>query len=185
MSIVSLITSLAVCVALRPEGLLGHDGVSYFGNFNLTRIPYSIGMVAAAYFLLRACYALGSPHGLIARNFRYGLEGIVIGLFGIIATPSLSPLHFVRDAHVAFGLIIFMLQAVLSLRYLIRIRKSYTDWSLLGVQLIAIVLVVMSFGSVGLLRLMLPAQLLAVLAFFVLLIRAVHFGTQHIPHVSK
>ena len=179
LSITSLVTTVVVCVILQPDGVLSHAGLSYFGNFGRTLIPYSIGMVATAYFLLRACFTLGSPHGLISRSFRYGLEGIAIGLLGIVATPSLSPLHFIRDVHVAFGIIIFITQAVLSLRYLIRVRGGAADWALLVLQLFAIVIVGLSTGRVGLLDWMLPAQLLAVVSFFALLIRAVNHATSH------
>lgn len=179
LSIALFMTTTLVCVALQPDGVLSHAGLSYFGNFGLTLTPYSIGVVATAYFLLRACYTLGSPQGLISRSFRYGLEGIAIGLLGIVATPSLSSLHFVRDVHVAFGILIFITQAVLSLRYLIKVRGGAADWALLALQLCAIVVVGLSTGRIGVLNLMLPAQLLAVLTFFALLIRAVNHVTSH------
>lgn len=166
-----------MCVMLQPDGLLSHSGISYFGNFGRTVTLYSIGMVATAYFLLRACFTLGSPHGLVARSFRYGLEVIAIGLLGIVATPSLSPLHFIRDMHVAFGMLIFIVQALLSLRYLIKVRGAPADWALLVLQFIAIAIAGMSTGRVGVLDLMLPAQVLAVVSFFALLIRAINHAS--------
>ncbi len=175
----SFLVTVVVCLALSTSGLFGYAGLSNFGNISKTLFPYSIGLVASAYFLLRACYTLGSPHGLVSQSFRYGLEGIAIGLFGIVATPSLSPLHFIRDAHVAFGILIFITQAALSLRYLIKVRGGAADWALLVLQLFAIVIIGLSTGRIGVLNLMLPAQLLAVVAFFALLIRAVNHATSH------
>ncbi len=173
----SFVATVVVCLALNTSGLFGHAGLSYFGNLGKTITPYSIGLVASAYFLLRACYTLGSPQGLVSQSFRYGLEGIAIGLFGIVATPSLSSLHLIRDIHVVFGVLIFILQAILSLYYLIRVRKANADWAFLVLQLVAIIIAILSFGSVGVLKLMLLAQVLAVMAFFALLIRAVNHTT--------
>lgn len=163
--------AVVICVALQPSDVFSHDGLSFYGNFQKTFLPYGIGLVAAAYFLLRACHTLVNTQA--ARSFRLGLEAIAIAVLGIVATPSFSHTMLIQDLHVAFGFIIFVTQAILSLHYLGKVGRLRLDWVLLALQLIAIVVVALSFHAVAVLNLMLPAQVLAIASFGTLLIRAV------------
>lgn len=175
----SLVATFIVCIASYPYNLLSHDGLSYYGNIDSTRLPYSIGLVVAAYFVLRACWAMGGMQTQTAKSFRVGLEAIAIAALGIVATPSLSANPFVQNLHVLFGFVMFLAQAALSMHYLIRARGDAADWILLGLQFVAIAIAGLSFEVVGVLHLMLPAQLLAIFAFGALLIRAAsHNGGQ-------
>ena len=176
--------TVIVCLVLYPHDLLTHSGISNFGNLKITLLPYSIGLVTTSYFLLRASRALSELSSLAARSFRVGLEGIAIALLGIVATPSGSSISYVQDFHALFGFVIFVAQAILSLHYLIKARGDILDWSLLLLQLIAIGLVVLSFYAVGILSVMLPAQLLAIIAFGTLLIRAVSYKVIQIKTAS-
>ena len=185
LSSLSFAITVVVCTGLYSHSLLTHTGLSDFGNLGSTLLPYSVGLVATSYFLLRACRALGELATLAARSFRAGLEGIALALLGIVATPSGSTISFVQDLHGAFGFIIFVTQAALSLHYLIKARGDALDWLLLALQLVAICLVILSFHAVGVLRLMLPAQLLAIVAFGALLIRAVSYRAGQVEPVSS
>ena len=159
------------CVLLRPGDVLSHDGLSFYGNFRQTFPLYALGLGATAYFLLRAAGALAG--GWQVWRFCRGLEAIAVALLGIIVTPSFSGVWLVQDLHVLFGLAIFVTQALLSLGYLRAAPGDGWQRLLLGLQLLAIVLVSLSFRTVGLLDLMLPAQVLAIAAFGGLLRRAV------------
>ncbi len=105
----------------------------------------------------------------------YGMYACLIALLGIVATPSGSSISYVQDFHALFGFVVFVAQATLSLHYLIKAWGDILDWSLLLLQLIAIGLVVPSFYAVGVMSLMLPVQLLAIIAFGALLIWAVSY----------
>ncbi len=168
----SFIATVLVCVALQPSGILSHDGLSLYGNYSRTLLPYSIGLVATAYFLLRACRAFVMD-SQAAHSFRIGLEAISIGLLGIVATPSLSTVWFIQNLHVVFGFMIFVTQAFLSLRYLRHVDHGIISKALLGTQMLAIVLVILSFQATNVLDIMLPAQVLATVAFGALLLRAI------------
>lgn len=165
--------TVVLCIALEPSDIFTHDGLSFYGNFHKTFLPYGIGLVATAYFVIRACQTLRDTQA--ARSFRVGLEGIAIALLGIVATPSFSSVALIQDLHVIFGFVIFVTQAGLSLHYLIKARGGWLDWMLLGGQLAAIVLVALSFHAIGTLNFMLPAQVLAISSFGALLIRAVSY----------
>lgn len=173
----SFCLTVLLCVALQPSDILTHDGLSFYGNFHKTFLPYGLGLVATAYFVIRVCQHL--RRGQAARSFRVGLECIAIALLGIVATPSYSSVVLIQDLHVIFGFVIFVAQAVLSLHYLIKARRGWLDWLLLGGQLAAIVLVALSFHVVGVLNFMLPAQVLAIVCFGALLIRAVSYRANH------
>jgi hypothetical protein len=151
--------------------MYSHDGLSFYGNFERTILPYGLGLVITSYFLLKACRTLVNTRA--AQSFRLGLEAIAIALLGIVATPSLSHSMLIQDLHVIFGFIIFVTMAILSLHYLGREGRYKLDWILLGLQMVAIVLVALSFRTVAVLDIMLPAQLLASIAFGTLLVRAV------------
>jgi hypothetical protein len=171
LSCLSFLAAVVLCVAIQPSDILTHSGFSFYGNFQHTIIPYGIGLSATAYFLLRASLTLKNTQ--VARSFRVGLKAIALGIFGIVATPTLSSIQLVQDMHVIFGFIIFLAQAALSLHYLIKIRDGVVDWLLLAVQLLAIVAVVLSFHTFSVLPAMLPAQIAAITAFGALLIRGV------------
>jgi hypothetical protein len=168
----SFLATVIVCVALRPSDIFSHDGLSYYGNFEHTIIPYGIGLVATAYFLLRACYTLKDT--LAAHSFRVALEAIAIGLLGIVATPSFTHNLAVQDTHVVFGFVIFITQALVSLHYIGRDDPHFIDWMLLASQITAIALVALSFRTIAVLDVMLPAQILATVSFGTILIRAVN-----------
>lgn len=172
----SFLVAVAGCVLIDPPDWIAHDGFSFYGNFRSTIIPYGIGLTASAFFLLQATRHLRDSEA--ARAFRLGLQCIGIGLLGIVVTPSYSQIKLIDDLHVLFGLVIFVTQAVLSLRYLIRVRGDWLDWLLLGLQLVAIVLVGLSFRRIHIVSVMLPAQVLAIVAFMSLLIRAVSSRTK-------
>lgn len=175
LSALCFLASVAVCILIRPNDLLSHSGLSIFGNYKNTIVPFGAGLAATAYFLIRFSRSLDKVHSEISKSFKLGLEGIAIALLGIIVTPSWSTIELIQDVHVACGLAIFLLSAILSLNYLIRIRGHWFDWFLLVVQLAAIVLAILSFHTIGILSFMLPAQLLAIVAFGALLVRAVRY----------
>lgn len=163
--------TVGLCVFIQPSAVLSYFGLSYFGNFRETVLPYGIGLTLTAYFLLRACQTLRTiPAG---QSFRPGLECVAIALLGIVATPSLSSLWIIKNLHVFFGLMIFVVHAGMSLHYLIRVRTDRMGWGLLVIQVIAIIAAALSFPSIAIINLMLPAQTVAIGSFGALLLRAV------------
>jgi hypothetical protein len=174
----SFLVAVAICVALQPSNVLSHDGLSFYGNFQKTLLPYGLGLAGTAYFLLRACHILVNTQA--ARSFRVGLEAVGVCLLGIVATPSFSHERLIQDLHVIFGFMIFVTMAILSLHYLGREGRYKLDWVLLAFQMLAIIIIALSFHAIAVLDLMLPAQILATVSFGTLLIRAVARHTRKI-----
>lgn len=112
---------LLACIFIRPAGLAANDGLSYFGGFLNTVVPYSFSFLLYAYFLWRVA-------SLLALSFlgRYGwfvalvLRTMAVFLAGLVLTPH----TLVNSIHTAFGSALFSLQLLLSL-YLLAVRR---DW---------------------------------------------------------
>lgn len=165
---VLFVLTVIICVCIKPNDIFTHDGLSFYGNYAKTLIPYGVGLAATAYFIVRAGHDIGQDKQLLP--LRYGLEVLAIGLLGIIATPSFSPSTTIDDMHVTFGFIIFLTQALFSLRYII---KSPGDWLLVSLQFAATACVALSFSSLNIFDFMLPAQFAAIITFSALHLRAV------------
>lgn len=176
---ITFILTVMVCVLLQPSNIWGHEGFSFYGNFMHTIVPYSIGLCGVAYCVARAGQALRDTEA--AQSFYRGLMIIALAIVGIVVTPSLSGLWLVQDLHVVFGLVVFMLQALLSLHYLRQGRGGMVDWLLLVLQWVGIVVVALSLRLIGVVALMLPGQVLSILAFDALLIRAVRQESYRAP----
>lgn len=166
----TFLLGMVVCIFLRYPDFYSNDGLSFFGNFSDTFTPYALSLAATSYFLLKASFALQGTAA--SRPFALALEIISIGLLGIVATPSYSQSVITKDLHVLFGLAIFISQAVVSLRYLRLQVRTTLDWSLLALQIVAIIGAGLSFRTVSLLSVMFTAQLLAIVSFLALMMRA-------------
>ncbi len=175
-SLVAFALGVAVCVMLRPSDVLGHGGLSFYGNFSRTFVPYAVGMFAASYYLFKACLELRAFSA--TRAFGMWLQWVAVAMVGVVLTPSLSSAWAIQDMHVVFSFVVFVIQAGLALRYLLMASHELFDWGLLIMQLAAIIGVVLSFRIINVLPAMLPAQVLATSSFGLLLIRAVRAQTK-------
>lgn len=170
----SSLAAVSICILLEPTVVFTHYGLSYYGNFRDTLFVYGIGLGMTAYFLMKACRSMqGTSAG---DSFGRGLEGVSIALLGIVATPSLSPFGLVQDLHVGFGLTIFVAHFLMSSHYVTHRRRDNVNLTLLGLQFIAILVAAVSFPASGVISIMLPAQVLAIVSFGLLVLRAT--GTQ-------
>ncbi|MFA5004426.1 MAG: hypothetical protein WC498_04090 [Candidatus Saccharimonadales bacterium] len=101
-----LLVGLALCAIIRPEGLTTNNGISYYGIFHQTVVPYMLGLLGAAYFCSRAADKLPSPLNTALR-----ISALLI--VGIVVTPY-AVASWVDYLHTAFGSALFSLQLVLS-----------------------------------------------------------------------
>jgi hypothetical protein len=165
----SFMATVTACVTLQPSDVWTHNGLSFYGNFQRTLLPYAMGLSLTAYFLLRASRSL--PEAVIAERVRRPLWYIGLALLGVVLTPSLSGSRPVQFLHVLFGGVVFVLQLVVSWR-LARMHGAGADYVLLGTQLAALGVVLLSFREINQLSIMLPAQAVAIAAFGEQLLRA-------------
>ena len=101
-----------VCILLKPQSLALNDGLSYFGNYKTTILPYTCMLLVTAYLLFQVLIRL--PDGkLFPAWLKNGFLTIIILLVGLLLTPSNA--GFVADhVHQLFGAAIFIIELVAS-----------------------------------------------------------------------
>lgn len=167
--------TIILCVLISPDSTLRQPGISFFGSSSSTIVPYSIGLAVTAYFLLRAAYMLSKKNDTIDKIYYRGIALIGVGLLGIVATPAWHTTFILDQMHLLFGISIFIIQVLLVIAYMFTVRKSASDWVLLFMHLSAVLMALFSFNRINLVQLMLPAQLIAILSFSALALRAVKY----------
>jgi hypothetical protein len=116
---------------LKPEGLINNQGISYYGVFLLTIIPYCFAMLGSAYFCVKFALHLHRPELAVVK---YSLMTLSLLIVGLVITPD-NHGRYVADAHVTFGSTLFIVQLLLSGWFTAQLR--YGSW--------AIVLTLMEF----------------------------------------
>jgi hypothetical protein len=120
---------LAVCIALRPEGLGANGGISYYGVFVDTLPFYLISLLGTAAFSLLAAKLIVL---LDLRPLRYGLLAFALLTTVVALTPYIisTPLDWL---HTIAGIIAFVVQFTLSFWLLAKLQ--WTGWASLFVVL--------------------------------------------------
>ncbi len=98
------------CIFIKPKGLAANAGISYYGTFIKTVLPYATGILGSAYFTFRIAKSLYKSSYTFVRNALF-----VISIFsiGIVITPY-SVNSFLNWTHTILGSVIFILQLLLS-----------------------------------------------------------------------
>lgn len=102
---------LIVCVIIKPHGLATNDGISYYGIYRETVLPYAFALLGAAYFCLQASGELADSHFQLLRNW---LKIMAILLAGLVVTPYAAG-TWVDYLHTTFGTILFAGQLLFSI----------------------------------------------------------------------
>lgn len=110
----------AVCILIRPQGLGADNGLSYYGDFKTTIIPYSLAFFAAAYSYLEAARYVKDGRGF-AGNLALALRAMAALMVGLLVTPS----SLVNPIHTFMGTTLFSLQLAVSMWLLL---KFFKDW---------------------------------------------------------
>jgi len=131
---VALYGSLLICIIISPKSLVVNQGLSYFGNFPATIIPYALG------FVLTACLAVAAGRMLASGPntgaVRWGLYVFALGALGILATPSLS-VTWISLTHEWIGAGLFFLQLILCTWLVLYVKRDLLNGALLLIQLTA------------------------------------------------
>lgn len=122
---------LAICLLMRPAGLAANDGLSYFGGFLNTAVPYSFSFLLYAYFLWRVApllaASLGGKYAWVIALVPRVMTGFLVGLV-------LTPHTLVNNIHTAFGSALFALQLLFSI-YIFAFRRSWQNGVILIIEL--------------------------------------------------
>jgi len=152
---------LVVCVLLKPAGLGGNNGISYYGIYRQTFFPYAVGLLGGAYFVMRASDLLRPNEQII----RLLLRLFAVLVAGIVITPYAAG-RWMDYLHTTCGATLFSLQLLLSGWLAWRLR--YAWWSVL----LTVIELAAGIASAIYLRpthgLLLQTQLLFQIAFWAL-----------------
>jgi len=126
-----LFGGLLLCIIIRPAGLLANNGISYYGIFKDTILPYVITLLGPAI----ACFLLAEHFGH-NQLLKYGLIISGIAAIGLMLTPY-SFSHLFGDLHDSFGSTLFVTQLIIGGWLVHRWHFAYWTLLLLLIQLLA------------------------------------------------
>jgi hypothetical protein len=109
LSLLLFILGVIVSCIIKPHGLLANCGVSYFGIYAVTLVPYLVSLIGPAILFVLAAQLLGNKNELM-KNFLWAFAILLIGL----AITPYSINSFVSALHTTFGSILFASQLLLS-----------------------------------------------------------------------
>ncbi len=113
---------LIICVLLKPVGLGVNSGISYFGNYRLTIVPYAIAILGYGLINILLARCISAKELWPLKHSLYVLA--VLSLIITITPYSVSSL--LDNIHTATGTVLFLLQLILS-GWLI-IKMHYDRW---------------------------------------------------------
>lgn len=101
---------IITCILLRPIGLGVSDGLSYFGIYRRTIIPYSIGLMIFAYMIWRLSYRFKGE------GFKSKLSVVLLRITSLSAIGiAITPYNLVFGIHTFFGALMFFCQFLFAL----------------------------------------------------------------------
>ncbi len=115
-----LYIGLIFCIVIRPKGLTINGGISYYGIYLETIIPYVFALLGASFFCIKAA---GQCVESDLKPMKYSLTIVGILVIGVMVTPD-SISVFMDDAHQAFGIALFVLQLLLSSWLIMQLRRA-------------------------------------------------------------
>ncbi len=168
-SLTATILTLVVCFSLLPRVLITNTGLSYFSIQKITVLPFTVGMLAASYFIARAARVLPRGSEPTLRRLEVILCIIALLIVCVLATPySVNPLLSVLHTIAATTLFVCELAAAAWLLY--KTGPNRIKLLLMCCQLVGVVLAYLAYTLQA--NVMLTAELLIQYAFGTLLVIA-------------
>jgi hypothetical protein len=167
----SLFLFLAVCVAIVPHVLLARDegGVSNYGIYGKTVVPFTIALVACGVFILMAAQIAPRTPTVLER-FRCALQ--ILGVLFLLLLTTTYPYKLnpmLKDVHVGVGSILFLFEMAMGIWIAVVLQRDWITVLLLLLQAIGFLLALSTL--IGVLHILFISQIIASLAFGVLLVR--------------
>ena len=166
-SVASFWACLLVSYALRPTNW-SQQGISHFGNFSQSIVPYSAGLLLSAMFMALEADALHSYRGSKFVAYRGLLRAIAALLVTLLLIPSWKFGVMVGWLHRTISAGIFMGQLLLGVYLCVTTLRSRLIAALFAVQFVGTFLVLLSVFDI--VPLMFVSQIVTELAFGLLLI---------------
>jgi hypothetical protein len=161
-----LFGGLTICIIMRPAGLHTNNGISYYGVFTDTFPYYSVALLGSAAFSLLTAHFITD---LSLKPLKQSLIAIALLLTIITFTP-----YFISTLldwiHTIAGIIMFIVQVVLSFWLVARLHWSVEAVTLLVLESVTGILSAMYVVPIH--GFLLQAQISFQLAFAALLLYA-------------
>jgi hypothetical protein len=161
---------LGICLALLPHFLFERNevGVSNYGVRAETVVPYTLGFLLCAFFVMEAGLIV-PRRSLMLGRFRNALFVLAALLVLVLASTYPYKIDVVlKDLHIVAGGLLLSFEMAMSLCLTWGLPASWSNILLLVTQASGCVLALMTL--VGVLHLLLLAQLMATGAFGLLLV---------------
>jgi len=111
-------------IILKPAGLAANDGISYYGHFRYTFVPYAVALLGSGYFCWQVARRITNPS---LRPVGLVLKLAALCEAAICAAPvTLTP--WLRHVHTTAGSILFSAQLLLS-GWLV-IKLHFQKWAI-------------------------------------------------------
>jgi hypothetical protein len=146
------------------------SGLSFYGNFQSTLLPYLIGFGCMAACMGYAAHILRATEGTFVKPIRNTLWISAICTVGIIVTPSFGWLPL-RLLHFGCAAVLFVSQLSLGRDLALSRLGLRTEHFIFGLQLVGVLGIILSYRRIALLHVMIPAQVAAGIAFSALVSR--------------
>lgn len=121
-----------LCIVLQPEGLRANDGLSYYGVYWLTIIPFLAAFILYETALWRAADSLG--HTPKTRMLALGIRLAAILAMAVALTPHTFLNGWMDNPHAVIGLVLFLVQLAISIK-LLRMGFHWIDAGLVIIEL--------------------------------------------------
>ena len=159
---------LIIQIILRPAGLTANSGVSYYSAIKATIIPYTIGFLVAAYYLLQSASLLKNTNYLkiISRALRL----CACLLLAMVVAPDIT--HSVVSAiHTLIGASLFITELALAIWLAVYICPNWFNRALATIQLGAGI--ICFFSIIEMLTWQIEGQIVFQLVFGILVARSI------------
>jgi hypothetical protein len=156
---------LAICVVIRPTGLNANSGISYYGVYGNTLIPYSLAFLAVSVSTWRSAKII-HKETKIDRYIRLVLQLFTILFLGILLTPHTVLPH----EHVMFGSALFSLQLILGVILVFAVSRDFWNAALLAIAFLSGVASLIYLNTPH--GFMIQSQVIFQIAIWILFIRA-------------
>jgi hypothetical protein len=170
-SYMGLVVSIAGGFMLYPDLFFDypHRGLSYYGNYFPTVVPYALGLMVSIVGFLLAAYFMPRAPRRVAR-LRYLLIAIAGGLVGVLLTPEqANPLFY--WAHMYATITLFAIAGGTALWIMTYGGVRWIDRLLFGIMLAGGGLSLLSAPYIGVLGFLPLGQVLAVNSATLIIIR--------------
>jgi hypothetical protein len=167
-----LLLDLAICLILIPHFLFARNegGMSNYGIHLKTVIPYSLGFLLAAFFVIRAALTIKNSSASLRRLRRLLICYFIILLLILISTYGYKTNIYLKDTHIVVTIATFWFELLSALWLCWVFLRDKMNIFLLVCQFIGLIIGSLTFF--GSLHLLFTSQLITIITFGAILVRS-------------